>query len=408
MTENDLLRASPAKLTELAKFYGLREHGKRKLWLCRKAVTHPLTKQQHYLKFSTQTVDLRTAILRAVPRVEDFMAKIQTHLEAPVRSANGHLSLARLEELYLAAPTVQASAVSRRRNWADLLRIVRLVHGAGLEPAAVEVSLINRELAKEYQRRRMAEVQAEAKGDLLAIEAGKRAMNSTLAHAQSVFSRHALEDYHEHRLPPCVRDFADALPVKARRQEEPAPLTDALVSEILGKVGALKVESPAAWAALQLMLWGGLRNTDCMHARRSWLAKEGDCYRLRLVPTADYMPKGRSGSVMLPAAVVDDLLALPAPADVVVELEKDPLLVPAANKTARHRAIYRDLNVWLRAAGVGEEASKVAYRLRKYFLSKVADQQGRLMAQLAGRHADLATTEQHYIGAPRMTKPITL
>lgn len=413
MTENDLLRASPSKLQELTRFYGLRIQGKRNLWVCRKSASHPLTRKQHFFKWSTQTADLRTALLRAIPRVEDFLAGVQTHLLAPVRSTNSRFVLADLEKYYLEGPTVQASKATRGRNWADLVRIVRLVHGAATDPAVVDIGIVNRELAKDYQRKRLSALEVEAKGNLLAIEAGKRAMNSTLAHAQSVFSRHALEDYHTLRLPPTVRDFADALPVKARKMEEPQALDDEFVAGMLRTVEPLKEEKPGAWAAFQLMLWGGLRNVDCMHARVSWATKEVEGYRLKMVPTEDYMPKGSSGSVMLPRGIFEEIVALPAPATAVVELpttgkKDDPHLVPAATKTARHRAIYRELNAWLKKQGVAEEASKIAYRLRKYFLSKVADQQGRLMAQLAGRHADGSTTSDHYIGAPKMQKPIAL
>jgi hypothetical protein len=202
MTENDLLRASPSKLQELAKFYGLRLQGKRNLWVCRKSASHPLTKKQHFFKWSTQTADLRTALLRAIPKVEDFLSQIQTHLAAPVRSTNNQFSMGELKTCYLDAPTVQATPASRKRNWGDLERIVRIVHGAESDPASMSVGVINRELAKEYQRRRLAQIEVGAKGDMLAIEAGKRAMNSTLAHAQSVFSRQALEDFHALRLPP--------------------------------------------------------------------------------------------------------------------------------------------------------------------------------------------------------------
>lgn len=413
MTENDLLRASPAKLKELAAFYGLRPAGLQSIYVVRKSATNPLTKKEHFLKWSTKTADLRTALLRAAPRVEEFLSQVQTNLEEPVRTSSSRTTLAELGKAYLGAPTVRASQASRKRNWADLLRIVRLVHGAGLEPAAADAGLVNRELAKEYQRRRLAQLELDAAGNKLAVESGRRAMNSTLAHAQSVFSRAALEDYHELRLPASVREFADALPVAARRQEEPTPLTDALVTQILAQALTLKVTAPDAWVAFQLMLWGGLRNVDAFHARRSWLTKEDAGYRVKLVPTEEYMPKGRSGSVILPHGVVEEILALPMPPAPVEELptagkKSDPYLVPAAHKTARHNACYRKLNQWLKSLGVEEEASKTAYRLRKYFLKTVADQQGRMMAQLAARHADAATTEAHYIGAQKMQKPIAL
>lgn len=414
MTENDLLRASPAKLAELARFYGLRKVGHQGVYWVRKAATHPLTKKPHQLKWSTQTADVRTALLRAVPRVEAFLAKIQTHLEAPVRSSSGVLTLLELRAAYYSAPTVRASPAVRKRNWQDLERILRLVHGADLELERAAVGLVNRELAKEYQRRRLAQVIEAAAGDKLAVESGKRAINSTLAHAQSVFSRAALEDYHELRLPPSVRDFADALPVAARPQEEPSPLTDAQVHAMQAKLEDLKAGQPGAWVAFQLMLWGGLRNVDCLHARRSWLSKEDAGYRIKLAPTADYTPKGRSGSVVIPHRVAEQILALPIPAGAkLVELPTDgrpadPYLVPAAHKSARWEACYRELNAWLKAQGVAEDGTKVAYRLRRYYVAKVREQQGLAMAQLAARHADSATTEKHYTGRARVEKPIAL
>lgn len=411
MTENDLLRASPAKLAELARFYGLRPSGPRGIYQARKSATHPLTRQEHYFKYSTGTADLRTALLRAVPRVEDFLARVQTHLEAPVRSSSTRLGLGALEQAYLSAPTVRASASVRARNWADLERILRIVH-PDLDLAHADVGVINRELAKEYQRRRLAQIEAEAGGNKLRIEAGRRACNSTLAHAQSVFSRAALEDYHEMRLPAGVHDFRAALPVAARRQEAPEQIPAATVRAILDDLEARRTSEPGTWAAAMLMLWGGLRNKDALHARRSWLTREEHGYRLRLAPTADYTPKGSSGDVLLPLDIGAALLALPAPEAKVVPLgAPDPHLVPAATPTARHQACYRAVGALLKRHGVAAEAGKVAYRLRKYFLAAVAAQQGRAVAAAAARHAPGAhgsVLEAHYIGPPRMVKPIAL
>lgn len=417
MTENDLLRASPSKLSELARFYGLRQAGERSIWIARKSATHPLTHKQHFFKFSTQTADLRTALLRAVPKVEEFLASVQTHLEAPVRSSSGRLALTDLEKAYLAAPTVRASAAVRKRNWADLERILRLVH-PDVDVRIADVGLINRELAKEYQRRRLAQIEADAKGNKLTIEAGKRALNSTLAHAQSIFSRAALEDYHTLRLPAGVHDFRAALPVKARRQEPPQQISDAVIAAVRAAVDELRATAPATWAAFQLMLWGGLRNVDAYHARHSWLVREENVFRLMLVPTADYTPKATSGDVVLPLEIGEALLALPQPEQKIVSLadgqKPDPYLVPAEHATARHEACYRAVGALLKAHGVTAEHGKVAYRLRKYFLAKVDAQQGRAVAEAAARHApsahpgSVSVLEAHYVGPTKMQKPIAL
>jgi integrase len=82
--------------------------------------------------------------------------------------------------------------------------------------------------------------------------------------------------------------------------------------------------------------------------------------------------------------------------------------VPAKHETDRREGVYRRLNTWLRERGVTSDAGKIAYRLRKYFLNKVAEQQGTLFAQAAAGHSSLQTTESHYIGKPKMAKPIKL
>lgn len=404
MTESDVLRLSINKLNELAKFYGLQTVGKQNVYWCRKCATHPHTRRQHYLKFSTRTPDLRTAILRAVPRVEDWLAGIEAEVAPAVRSpGQARVTLGMLEAHYLAAPTVRASKHSRGRNFADMVRVVEKVHGVEFKWRVADVAIIGRELAKEYQRRRLAEIEATAAGDLLAIEAGKRALNSTLAHAQSVFSRAALEDFHALRLPVGVREFADALPVKARKLEAPAALGPAVVQAIIEGRAKLRADDPGAWAVVTLMLWGGLRNVDCLHARRSWMVEEAAGWRVAMVPTADYTPKGSSGSVVLPAEIGAELLALPGGPVV----ETDPHLVPGRNPTDRVAACYRRANAWLKGCGLGKESSKRAYRLRKHFLRLVAEQQGRGAAVAAARHADQGQTlAAHYVGVEQMAAPV--
>lgn len=403
------LSTAPAKrLAELADYYGLEQTGQRKTWGVRKTCTNRLTGKVEALKVSMKTVDLRDALRKAIPAVEAFLSRNKS-LAAPVVSVvKGRLTLAVLGAAYLAAPTVRANAKTRKLNWAELERIFKRVH-ADVDFGSASVEMIDRELAKTWQRAKLAEIEVEFAGDVVSQEAAKRGMNSTLAHAQSCFSRHALEDFHDMGLPAGVKDFAAALPVKARHQEDPVQVTDAKVDEIMAALPALKLTDPAVWVAFQLMLWGGLRNIDCIHARRSWLSAEGDGYRLTMKPGDDYTPKGKSGSVFFAKVTIDAILSLSQPANFEpADVTSARYLVPAASKTARSNALYRDLNAWLRGLGVGEESNKVAYRLRKKFLAILNDQQGREMARIAARHASQATTDAHYIGAPRMSQPITI
>jgi hypothetical protein len=402
------LSTAPAKrLAELADYYGLEQTGQKKVWWVRKTATNRLTGKVEALKLSLRTVDLRDALRKAIPQVETFLTKSKS-MSAPVVSVvTGKLVIGKLEAAYLAAPTVRANVATRKLNWAQLERIFSAVHPE-VNFSTASVEMLDRELAKAWQRARLAEIEAAHPDDVLAQEEGKRGMNSKLGHAQSIFSRQALEDFHELGLPECVRGFAEALSVKARKQEEPVQLGEIQVGALMAALPALGKDKPAVWVAFQLMLWGGLRNVDCVHARRSWLVAEGDGYRLTMKPGDDYLPKGKSGSVFLSAAVADAILGMSQPTEFEpAEVTAQRHLVPSKSPTARSNAIYRELNEWLRSVGVGEESNKVAYRLRKFFLAAVAEQQGRAMASLAARHSD-ATTLDFYVAKPKMNQPITL
>jgi hypothetical protein len=403
-----LATAPHKRLVELADYYGLEQVGLRKTWWVRKTATNRLTGRVEALKLSLRTVDLRDALRKAIPEVEAFLTRAKSQAAPVVSVRQGKVVLADLEKAYLAAPTVRANKKTRALNWAELERIFKVVHPEVVF-ASASVEMIDRELAKAWQRARLAEIDAEFPGDVVAQEAAKRGMNSKLAHAQSVFSRHALEDFIVLRLPDCVKGFAEALPVKARAQEEPEQITDEILLMVRQQAERLLETNAAAWVTFQLMLWGGLRPIDCLHARRGWLRPLGECYRVMLVPNGSYTPKGRSGDVVIPASVLDRVLALTEiPVGEVAEVSALRHLVPGKTPTARENAIYRELNVWLKGLGIGTESNKVAYRLRKYFLSKLKEQQGLAMAALAARHASTVTTELHYVGKPKMVSPITL
>lgn len=308
---------------------------------------------------------------------------------------------------YLKTPTVRANAVTRRRNVADLARMVRAVKGETFDVEGMSSSELTWQLVNTWQTQKLALAARECGSDKAALEAKKRSLNSLLTHIQSLFSAEARVAYRELRLPEKIDEFAQALPIPARKQEEPKQLSDEFVAELLQAVSigtaempALHMLDPGAWAAFELMIWGGLRNKECFHARKSWLERIPAGFRLSMKPDGDFLPKGNSRAVIIPASIGEALLEQLKPGE--------DYLVPGRTMSDRHDACYRRLNDWLKSRGVTGDADKIAYRLRKYFLAKVAEQQGVMLAQVAAGHSSMQTTEDSYIGKPKMASPIRL
>ena len=395
--------ASMDRINELAAYCNLQKVGTKGIWWVRKSATSPVTRKEYFFKKSMRTADKRTAVIRALPQVEDFLGRI-ANPSGPLGATTGDCAtLGQLFAAYLVAPTVKANEATRKRNIGDFRRMVAEARGDDFDVDQASTAIIAKPLAKDYQTKRLAAAKKEHGDNLAAIEASKRAMNSTLKHAQSLFSREAMDDYGQTRLPPTVREFADALPVPARKAEEPQPLPDALVSGMMAAMTAHRTEDPAVWATFQLFVWGGLRNIECLHVRCGWFEAVPTGYRLQLRPDGKFIPKGRSTSRVMPKVIVDQLLEA-----VTGEDRKTLHVVPAMNATDRHDAIYRRLNAWLEKQGVIEEAGKLAYRLRKYFFKKVEEQQGLMLALAASGHANLNTLTDHYTGRQKMAEPIKL
>src|SRR4051812_33850928 len=111
-----LSTASTARLNELKAYCNLKVVGTKGVWWVRKSATSPVTRKEYFMKKSMKTSDLRTAIIRAYPQVEEFVARI-TNPRGPMASGSGQApTLAELFAAYRSAPTVKANAITRKRN----------------------------------------------------------------------------------------------------------------------------------------------------------------------------------------------------------------------------------------------------------------------------------------------------
>lgn len=426
MHQNDLLRlmsCNPKELERTAHAYGIAANGMRGIFGIRKETTHTGTGRRVSLKRSLHTTDLRDAVLKGIPIVDQWLVQMQSASAPVVTSGAGKPAL--LDELlaaYALASMVKANPATRKRNGASLRAVLREAWG-DLGPTPT-TALITREAAQRFQDARKAAALKEA--DLLKRDAMLRSANNTLKQAQSVVCRAAIDDMHRLQLNVAdLRAFNERAMIPVDRPPEPEALPDELVARLRGAADELRagvvtvtvagtgaeakrVQVPGAsvWAAFQLMVWGGLRNVEVAHARLDWIEERQGLPWLRLVKTADWQPKGHGREVPLPAAVVAELRTLERVAG-------DSHLVPARTDTERALVCWRGVNAWLASLGVEREAGKVAYRLRKYFLNRIKEETLRQMQAIAAAasaagHANVETTMGSYVGRPKMTAPVQL
>lgn len=314
-------------------------------------------------------------------------------------SARGWATARELEAAYLGATDVRASEASRRRNFGDLDRAVRLLCGGG--PREWHVGFLTHDFAPRWKAKRLAKAREECAGDALALEAAKRALNSTLAHWQSVFSSAALEAYRAARLklPDRIAELAAAPGVPAEPVPEVEPLTAAELEALEHGAVELRQRDPGTWAVYQLMAYCGLRNIECAAAVWDWVGRRGDEWFVRMTRTADFKPKGSRGAVGIERARVAALLEL--------RRAGDPHIVPAAHQTDREDACYRRINAWLTACGVNlGTGGKRAYRLRRQFGATVLEEQGVEAAMAALRHGDTKMQRNYVSSTAKIAAPV--
>lgn len=304
-------------------------------------------------------------------------------------SGRGWSGARELRAAYLQCPDVRAREASRRRNFGDLDRAVCLVRGG--EPLAWDTGALSRDFVPRWKSATLAAARERCAGDGLALEAAKRALNSTLGHWQSIFCAPALAHYRTAGivLPEHIGELAAAHGVPAERMPEVLPLSNVELAALDAAAPGLRAHDPATWAVYQLMSYGGLRNSECAAATWDWVGRRGEEWFLEIARTAEFKPKGSAGRVGLAPELVAALLD--------IKRDGDDHLVPADSVTERHDACYRRINAWLAQAGIATSTGgKRAYRLRRQYAYSTEVEHGAEAASRALRHGSSSNVLRHY------------
>jgi len=389
MLNSDVRLLTPARLAVMTKFYGLTQRGKKGIWVCQKSVTDPRTRTERTFKRSTKTTDQRTALHRAASWINEFMAQIHGGELPTLSKTGGWASLEQISAHYKRAASCNLD--TRRRNINHLENMLAMMY-PDYEYNTLSSEIIDGRLVRQWQLLRKERIEKDyLPHNLERAEQAKRAVNAAYRQARSVFSAAMMRSYEDAglKLPAGCREFAQQRFLAAAAPPPSEQLPPEVVSKIVRLMPRLRQVRPGVWACLLLMFRAGLRNSEAMKARWSWIyPTTTGGYVIRLHTQADYKPKAKERKVALSPDLVELLKTVRPAGDAA-----DSHVVPAPNDNQRQIACYRGVNKFLRACGVRAVKGKFAYRLRGHAITEIMLAHGMDAAQGFAGHASRATTE---------------
>jgi integrase len=232
----------------------------------------------------------------------------------------------------------------------------------------------------------------------------QRSIVSFIRQARSIFSKKMRFDPEYKALTlPNLDGFMTYMPVEAAKYQYEMP-PESLYKPTLEAARKLKDSKPHLYMVHLLVYDLGLRANEAACSRWNWIEHEdgpaGKTWRMSVKdrPEEDFHVKGRSGSVPVPAKVLEHLQA--------GHREGDPYIVPGGTNTARRDLIQREYSAWLRK--IGWKTQKAAHEMRKLRGCFWRHKYGLDRAHDWLRHSSYQTTLDYYAALPRRNEPASL
>jgi integrase len=271
-----------------------------------------------------------------------------------------------------------------RSNVRSLRMIVKTVHGG--DPDAKPTSLLTANLIREFEKRQLdrAQKRATAATRSTVIQRVRTSTASYVRQARSIVALRKMKFYDGMKLP----DFAAfrGESVEAPKRSLPRPLDMKALTALEAAASALAKTDPGAYVAHLLFSRMGLRNIEIVNARVHWI-NDGSIGIINR-PEEDFFSKGCEGWVPIAQDVLKEILRFQP-------LCTDGYLVPGANRTERHHAVYRRHSKWV--SQWIKDRTKTSYELRRYAGSRLLDM-GATVFEVRDflRHRDVQTTQMWY------------
>jgi integrase len=355
----------------------------------------PSGKNDWYIRFTAPAVNgIRRAIFRstgtkeiaaakriAAQIIESFWQDAGRHAE-PLKLRSDNASVGELIKRYVQNAAQRPTTI--RSNARSLRMIVKTVHTG--DPDQKSTALLTANLIREFEKRQLerAETQATPVTRATVVQKVRISTASYVRQARAIVALRKMKFYEGLKLPDLTGFRGES--VEAPHRSLPRPLDMKALAAMEAAAPSLAKEDPGAYVAHLLFSRLGLRNIEIVNARTHWI-NDGSIGIINR-PEEDFFSKGCEGWVPVAPDVLNEVLRFQA-------LCTDGYLVPGANKTERHHAVYRRHSKWV--SQWIKDRTKTSYELRRYAGSRLLDM-GATIFEVRDflRHRDVQTTQQWY------------
>jgi integrase len=271
-----------------------------------------------------------------------------------------------------------------RSNVRSLRMVIKTVHGGN--PDSKSSSVLTAKLIREFEKQQLerAEKRATPASRASVIQKVRISTASYVRQARAIVALRKMKFYEGLKLPDltCFRGET----VEAPNRSLPRPLDMKGLAAMEAAEPTLAKDDPGTYVAHLLFSRLGLRNIEIVNARIHWI-NDGSIGIINR-PEEDFFPKGCEGWVPIAPDVLKEILSFQP-------LCSDGYLMPGANRTERHDAVYRRHSKWV--SQWIKDRTKTSYELRRYAGSRLLDM-GATIFEVRDflRHRDVQTTQMWY------------
>jgi integrase len=330
---------------------------------------------------STGTKEIAAAKRIGAQIIESFWTDAGRAAER-LKLRNDHATIGELIERYRASAAQRPATI--RSNVRSLRMIVKTVHSG--DPDIKPTSILTANLIREFEKRQLerAEKRATPAARASVVQKVRISTASYARQARAIVALRKMKFYGGLKLPDLAGFRGES--VETPKRSLPRPLDMKALGEMEAATPVLARDDPGAYVAHLLFSRLGLRNIEIVNARTHWIS-DGSIGIINR-PEEDFFSKGCEGWVPIAPDVLKEVLSFQP-------LCTNGYLVPGANRTERHHAVYRRHSRWV--SQWIKDRTKTSYELRRYAGSRLLDM-GATVFEVRDflRHRDVQTTQQWY------------